>query len=59
MLKALTLEILDDKYPKCSWIHFYSDGSAERAVKNGGSGMIAIQPSEADFSKTRPVGVQH
>ena len=33
MLKALTLETLDHKYPKCSWIHIYSDGSVEKAVK--------------------------
>ena len=33
MLKALTLETLDHKYPKCSWIHIYTDGSAEKAIK--------------------------
>ena len=33
MLKALTLETLDHEYPKCSWIHIYIDGSAERAEK--------------------------
>ena len=58
MLKALTLKILEHKYPKCSWIHIFTDGSAERAVKNGGSGMIAIHPSGAAFSKARPVGVK-
>ncbi|KAK3791357.1 hypothetical protein RRG08_012539 [Elysia crispata] len=58
MLKALTLETLILKYPKCSWIHIYTDGSAEKAVKKGGSGMIAIHPSGAAFSKARPVGVQ-
>ena len=58
MLKALTLETLDHKYPKCSWIHIYTGGSAERAVKNRGSEMIAIHLSGAAFSKTRSVGVQ-
>ena len=60
MLKALTLETLDHKYPKCSWIHdlIYTNGSAEKAVKNGGSGMIAIHSSGAAFSKARSVGVQ-
>ena len=58
MLKTLTLETLEHKYPKCSWIHIFTGGSAEKAVKNGGSGMIAIHPSRAAFSKVRPVGVQ-
>ena len=58
MLEALTLETLDHKYPKCSWIHIFTDGSEERAVKNGGSEMIAIHPSGAAFSKVRSVWVQ-
>ena len=58
MLKTRTLETLDHKYPKCSWIHIFTDGSAEKALKNGGSGIIAIHPSGAAFSKARPVGVQ-
>ena len=29
MLKALTLETLNHKYPKCSWIHICTHGSAE------------------------------
>ena len=33
MLKALTLETLDHKYPICSWIYIFPDVSAERAVK--------------------------
>ena len=33
MLKALTLETLDHKYPKCSCFHIFTDGSAARAVK--------------------------
>ena len=59
MLKALTLETLDHKYPKCSWIQIYTDGSAEMAVKNGGRGMIAIHLYGAAFSKARLVGVQN
>ena len=58
-LKGLTLETFDHEYPKCSWIHIFTDGSAEKAVKNEGSGMIAMHPSEAAFSKARPVGVQN
>ena len=37
-------------------VHIYTDGSAEGAVENGGSGMIAMHPSGAAFSKARPVG---
>ena len=36
--KALTLEMIQDRYPKSTWTHVFTDGSAENAVRNGGSG---------------------
>ena len=36
--KILTLEMIQQRYPQTSWTHAYTDGSAENAVRNGGSG---------------------
>ena len=36
--KALTLYMIQDRYPKSTWTHVFTDGSAENAVRNGGSG---------------------
>ena len=36
--KALTLEMIQSRYPKSTWTHSFTDGSAENAVRNGGSG---------------------
>ena len=38
-LKSLTLEMIEEKYPTNSWTHVYTDGSAEGATLNGGSGV--------------------
>ena len=37
--KSLTQEYLETNYPKESWTHSYTDGSAENAVRNGGAGV--------------------
>ena len=37
--KSLTQEYLETNYPKESWTHRYTDGSAENAVRNGGAGV--------------------
>ena len=37
--KSLTQEYLETNYPKESWTHGYTDGSAENAVRNGGAGV--------------------
>ncbi|XP_041350882.1 uncharacterized protein LOC121369872 [Gigantopelta aegis] len=39
ILKSLTLEMLQDKYNTSQWTHVYTDGSAEEAIKNAGSGV--------------------
>ena len=38
--KALTLEMMQDRYRKSPWTHVFTDGSAENAVRNGGSGAF-------------------
>ena len=37
--KSHTQEYLETNYPKESWTHGYTDGSAENAVRNGGAGV--------------------
>jgi hypothetical protein len=42
--KALTLEMIDQKYPQDTWTHVYTDGSSQDAVRNGGSGVFIKFP---------------
>ena len=41
---TLTLEMLEEKYPKADWTHVYTDGSEEDAVRNGGSDVFIRIP---------------
>jgi ribonuclease HI len=43
--KSLTLAMIDDEYPREAWTHVYTDGSATRAVINGGAGIVILYPS--------------
>ena len=42
--KSHTLEHLQTHYPKQSWTHVYTDGSAEEAVRCGGAGVYIQYP---------------
>ena len=42
--KSATQEMIHERYPQHSWIHAYTDGSAEKAVNNGGSGIYLKFP---------------
>ena len=42
--RALTLEYVDQEYPKDTWILAYTDGSAADAVRAGGSGSLICHP---------------
>ena len=42
--KSLTLEHIDNLYPMEKWTQVYTDGSAERAVANGGAGVFIKFP---------------
>ena len=54
--KALTLEMMDIRYPQSSWIQAFTDGSAENAVRNGGSGVLIKFPGDTPDSLSIPVG---
>ena len=48
--KLYTLEHLDSQYPADSWTRVYTDGSADRAVQNGGAGVY-IQYTNGETEK--------
>ena len=43
-LKALASELIDEHYNSNEWTHVFTDGSAEEAVRNGGSGVFIRYP---------------
>ena len=49
---ALTLEMLEEKYLQADWTHIYTDGSANDAVRNGGSGVFVRTPTGQTDSYT-------
>ena len=53
--KDLTLAMIDELYPPSSWTHVYTDGSAEEAKHNGGSGVY-IRFLDGDHSETAVPG---
>ena len=55
-LKCLTLEFLERKYPKETWTHVYTDGSADQAVKNGGAGVHIRFPDGERLTKSISTG---
>ena len=54
--KALTLQMIQSRYPKSTWTHVFTDGSAENAVRNGGSGAYIRRPDGTTPSLSIPAG---
>ena len=54
--KALTLEMIDEKYPREAWTHVYTDGSATNAINNGGAGVFVRLPDGTTRSEALPTG---
>ena len=48
--KAKALEYLKNNYPSELWCHFYTDGSAKDATRNGGSGVYIKYPDTTSSS---------
>ena len=53
---ALTLEMIQSHYPKSTWTHVFTDGSAENAVRNGGSGTYIRRSDGTTASLSIPAG---
>ncbi|KAK7096645.1 hypothetical protein V1264_003726 [Littorina saxatilis] len=56
-LRSLALEEIHRRYPASKWTHAYTDGSAECATKNGGSGVFIQIPGRPPETLTTPCGV--
>ena len=54
--RTLTLAMIAEKYPEESWIHVYTDGSATRAVFDGGAGVFVKYPEEHTITTGIPTG---
>ena len=55
-LKALTLAMLDESYNRTQWTQVYTDGSADDAVRNGGSGIFIHFPDGRRAERAHPAG---
>ena len=56
MLKSLTLEMLASTYHPSTWTRVYTDGSADQAVRNGGSGVLICYQDGRKQSRSFPAG---
>ena len=54
--KAPTLEMMQDRHPKSTWTHVFTDGSAENAVRDEGSGAYIHRPNGTTSSLSIPAG---
>ena len=55
--KALTLAMLEERYPQEAWIRAYTDGSAMNAVRRGGAGVYIQFPDGRRQAKAVPTGL--
>ena len=56
--KALTMSMLEERYPREAWIRIYTDGSATDAVRRGGAGVYIQFPNGRRQAEAIPTG-QH
>ena len=55
--KALTMSMLEDKYPSESWVIVYIDGSATNTTTKGGAGIYIQYPHGEQQSEAIPTGL--
>ena len=56
MLKSLTLEMLASTYHPSTWTRVFTDGSADKAIRNGGSGVLICYQDGRKQSRSFPAG---
>ena len=44
------------QYPEATWTQAFTDGSAEKAVRNGGAGVFIKYPDSSEDSHAFPTG---
>ena len=54
--KLLTLSHIDGFYPKDTWIHVYTDGSAADAVQDSSAGSLIYRPNGQTLEATSATG---
>ena len=55
-MKALTLAMLDESYNRKQWTQVFTDGSADAAIRNGGSGVFIHFPDGRTVERAIPAG---
>ena len=55
-MSGLTLEMLVSTYHPSMWTRVYTDGSADQAIRNGGSGVLICYQDERKQSRSFPAG---
>ena len=54
--KSVTMEHLENSYPSSDWAQVYTDGSAEKAIRNGRAGIFIKCPDRQEHRHQRPTG---
>ena len=53
---TVTMQMLEEKYPQTEWTRIYTDGSADEAIKNGGSGVYVKTSTGETHTYERATG---
>ena len=56
ILRVTVNNIIKEQYPENSWIRVYTDGSSEKATKNGGAGILIEWPNGEHLEKATAIG---
>ena len=54
--RSYSIDHIHLNYPSHSWTHVYTDGSAEQAVRNGGTGILIKYPGGKEDKLSVPTG---
>ena len=54
--RTAALSLIDEEFPRDLWIRVYTDGSAERAIQNGGAGVLIEYPDHTSETISIPTG---
>ena len=54
--KTLTQAMLEESYPKETWVHAYTDGSAKDATSCGGAGVFIQHPDGEEQNRAEATG---
>ncbi|RUS75877.1 hypothetical protein EGW08_016366 [Elysia chlorotica] len=55
--RSFAVDHIQTNYPATDWTHVYTDGSAEKAVRNGGAGIYIKYPGGEEDKISIPTGV--